>query len=266
MRSVTTVAALAAALLLPAAPAVASAGGSDAPVPYVVSADGLRLPDGVTFHEHGHVNVVYTVNGEERSANVHLELANDRDTAQFVGTSYLPWSFAFDAPAGAERCIVWVQVDGFDEHFGEGGQAPLCTTTPSTPEETPDPQGPQEPAPQETPGEPTPGEGPDESDEPEPVTPGGNETPETPGEPTTPQESPAPVEQDTETVVTEVEPPAGAPVDGEVVEVIAENEVATVSTDGELARTGATVTGVVGAALALLAAGAAILLLRRRAA
>src|SRR4051812_38243772 len=47
----------AAAVLLPAA--AASAGGSDSPTPYSVTASALVLPTGTTFEANGHIN--YTV-------------------------------------------------------------------------------------------------------------------------------------------------------------------------------------------------------------
>ncbi|GAA2175899.1 hypothetical protein GCM10009846_27590 [Agrococcus versicolor] len=162
------------ALLLPitalvvAAPAMAA--GSDGPTPYTVTASGVTLPDGATFQDNGHVNVRYVVDGRQRPANAHFEAkcvtrsdaecAGERhDLAQFIGQRTLPWD-AMGLPANA--CIVWVQMSAYNEHFGEGGQAPVCRTTasvpappaPTTPSE-PTPTTPSEPAPT-TPSEPTP--------------------------------------------------------------------------------------------------------------
>ncbi len=114
----------AALVLLSATPALA--GGSDSPTPYVVGADGLTLPAGTTFPDNGHVNIRYTMPGSdaELAAGVHFESLNDQPSGQFVGQSFLPWSYLIEAD---EYCITWVQVADFNEHFGEGGQEPVCT-------------------------------------------------------------------------------------------------------------------------------------------
>jgi len=119
--------------ILAASPAVAFA-GSDSPTPYTVTVEGVTLPADRTFREHDHVNYRATaLDGTgEQSFNVHLEAANARATATYVGTAFLDFSGAAAAfPAG--YCVTWVQVAGFDEHFGEGGQAPVCTPRPAPP-------------------------------------------------------------------------------------------------------------------------------------
>src|SRR5690625_3943207 len=106
------------ALALVLAPAVASAGGSDAPTPYTVTEAGITLPDGVTFPESGHINI--KVDGEEYG--IHLDPNNDQPGGKWVGESFIPWS-AFRVDSG---CVEWVQIHGFNQHFGEGGQPLVC--------------------------------------------------------------------------------------------------------------------------------------------
>ena len=133
-KTMTTV--LATGLVLMGAPAFA--GGSDSPTPYEVTESGITLPEGVTFQEHGHVNV-RTESGAGR--NIHFD-----QFSEWVGASFIPWSaFNIQAP----ECVAWVQVHGFNEHFGEGGQSPVCLTSP---EPTP-PVIEEPPVVDETPGE-----------------------------------------------------------------------------------------------------------------
>lgn len=121
------------ALAGPAAAAQA-AGGSDGPVPYEVTAEGLTLPDGAAFADGGHVNVRYTADGATESAGIHFETLNDQPSGRYVGESFLPWDELIDAPS---FCITWVQVAEYDEHFGEGGQQPVCTDGEPAPTSTP---------------------------------------------------------------------------------------------------------------------------------
>lgn len=124
----------------------ASAAGSDSPTPYTVDATGITLPAGDTFRDNGHVNI----NTSLPSAwNLHFEskcidrtdhecagkLHND---AQYIGKSFVPWS-AFGL-SGA-FCVRWVQISHYNEHFGEGGQKPVCVMPPSEeePPVTPEP-------------------------------------------------------------------------------------------------------------------------------
>jgi hypothetical protein len=126
-----TAAALLTLVLAPFAASSASAAGSDSPVPYTVSADGLTLPAGDTFPDGGHVNIRYTDGtGAGRSASVHFESQNAQPSGVFIGTSYLPWSYLIPA---SPYCITWVQVSLYNEHFGEGGQSPVCSGTPTPP-------------------------------------------------------------------------------------------------------------------------------------
>ncbi len=126
--------ALAAALIL--VPSAAHAAGSDSPTPYTVTAQTLTLPAGTTFEANGHINYRVTqLDGTgEKSFNVHESVPHNGQwpQARYVGTSVYTWtdhpSFAASFPDG--YCITWVQVSLYNEHFGEGGQAPVCTTTP----------------------------------------------------------------------------------------------------------------------------------------
>ncbi|MDR7384427.1 hypothetical protein [Promicromonospora iranensis] len=136
--SVATAPLLLTAALVIGAPSAAAApsDGSDGPVPYAVTAEGLTLPDGADFADGGHVNVRYTVAGAERSAGIHFETRNEQPSGQYVGESFLPWDELIDDPS---YCITWVQVAEYDEHFGEGGQKPVCTDDRPAPTATPTP-------------------------------------------------------------------------------------------------------------------------------
>jgi len=116
------------ALALVLAPAVASAGGSDAPTPYTVTEAGITLPDGDTFPASGHVNI--DIDGERY--RIHFDPNNDQPGGKWIGKSSIPWS-AFGVDSG---CVEWVQIHGYNEHFGEGGQDPVCF---GDAEPTPDP-------------------------------------------------------------------------------------------------------------------------------
>src|SRR5690625_5092867 len=129
----TTLTALIAALFLILTPTAALA-GSDGATPYQVTTVGVHLPAGDTFPAGGHINVRY-FDGDriQRTAGVHFEgkcidrtdaeCAGDRhEHAQFIGESFIPWS-AFGITEGSR--ITWVQVHGYNQHFGEGGQKPV---------------------------------------------------------------------------------------------------------------------------------------------
>jgi hypothetical protein len=130
----------------------AMAGGSTDPVPYTVTSSSLTLPTGHTFNSSsptndGNVKFIpvsqyragqtYTHPGSNwnvQNINFHIE-QNPNTGKAMIGSSTLP--FDSTTSDGAFRgvlpssgyCIVWVQVDGFNEHFGEGGQAPVCSGT-----------------------------------------------------------------------------------------------------------------------------------------
>ncbi|MFE5293204.1 LPXTG cell wall anchor domain-containing protein [Isoptericola sp. NPDC056618] len=276
MRHATVTATAAALLLISAGPA--AAGGSDDEPPYQVTADGLTLPAGDAFRDGGHVNIRYTTpEAGEQGAGIHFETLNQRPSGAYVGKQFLPWS-ALLGEVPAELCITWVQVEGYNEHFGEGGQEPVCApTTGAVPEpsgspeasappvETPTTPDAEEPA-LET-SSPTTPSGEDTTDAPAPgtesVTPdaetGGGTRPSPADEPAA-SRSEAPVSDDVvgggpRSVAADASERSAAPAaDGD----------ATVATVEELPRTGAAVAGLVVAAAALLGAGAALLLVRRR--
>lgn len=148
IRAVLIAALALAAFVIIASPAHA---GSDSPTPYTVSAEGITLPTGVTFADNGHVNV--RTNQGDRG--IHFESLNNQPSGQWIGKPFLPWSaFGFDA---ATLCVSWVQIAEYNEHFGEGGQAPVgngCAPAPSpTPSTTasPTPTPSIEPSPTATP-------------------------------------------------------------------------------------------------------------------
>ncbi|BGP20326.1 hypothetical protein JCM10213v2_008471 [Rhodosporidiobolus nylandii] len=115
-------------------------GGSDGCTPYSVSAAGVTLPSGVTWQDGGHVNYqaipksqykagdTYLQHGSwsTQSFGVHFESLNNQPSGVYIGKSFYDFSGAAAAfPAG--YCITWVQVAIYNQHFGEGGQAPVCT-------------------------------------------------------------------------------------------------------------------------------------------
>jgi len=276
-----TVAATAAALLLVSA-GPAAAGGSDDPVPYTVGADGLTLPAGDAFRDGGHVNIRYTAaEAPEGSANIHFETLNSQPSGAYVGTSFVPWSALLGhVPAGL--CITWVQVEGYDEHFGEGGQAPVCTTDAVVPAPSSAPPATEVPA---TPGTAAP-DGEQDAGTPD-RAPEDTETPastddvpagaqETPTAPATDDERVAERAQEGPAAGTDVstdmstDTSAGersvvaAPVEEQGAEAPAPAAVPEAASADELPRTGAAVAGLVVAATVLLGAGAALLLARRR--
>lgn len=121
---------ISAALILIGSPSYA---GSDSPTPYTVTVDGIQLPAGATFTDGGHVNV----KSNQGDRGIHFEALNNQPSGQWIGASFLPWSaFGFDT---ATVCVSWVQLSQYNEHFGEGGQAPIgngCAPVEPSPEPT----------------------------------------------------------------------------------------------------------------------------------
>lgn len=103
------------ALALIAVPTAAHAGGSDSPTPYAVTSAGITLPEGDTFPAHGHVNLTTSQGGK----GLHFDPNNGHPGGAWIGQSFIPWS-AF----GLTTCdtVSWVQIHGYNEHYGEGGQ------------------------------------------------------------------------------------------------------------------------------------------------
>lgn len=134
------------ALVFGAAVPASAAGGSDSPTPYTVATDGIYLPAGDTFGANDHVNVKtnkgnFSIHFEKKYAdpndaewrNRPFNHADPRN--QFYGQSFLPWEALFNAKTNF--CVTWVQINGYNEHFGEAGQDPVgpgCTTPPPTTE------------------------------------------------------------------------------------------------------------------------------------
>lgn len=98
-------------------------GGSDSATTYTVDANGVTLASGETFKANGHVNIT----ANKPSKNIHFDPNNNQPGGAWIGKSNIPWS-AFGLTG--DFCVSWVQVDGYNEHFGEGGQAPFCTNPP----------------------------------------------------------------------------------------------------------------------------------------
>jgi len=118
-----------------------NSGGSDGCTPYGVSWSGVTLPSGSVFADGGHVNYqaipksqykpgqTYLTSGNgwtPQSFGVHFESLNNQPSGIYIGRNFYDWGLAAQAfPSG--YCIIWVQVDVFNQHFGEGGQTPICT-------------------------------------------------------------------------------------------------------------------------------------------
>lgn len=222
------------AFAAPAAAAPVALGGSDSPVPYTVSAQGLTLPNGDVFRNNGHVNIKYTVGGAQKSANIHFETQNNQPSGKYVGKKYLPWSALI---RDASYCITWVQVSHYNEHFGEGGQKPVCTGDKPAPE----PSSPGKPVPTPSKTSPVPGK------------------PSSPEAPNDTPSAPSPVPSEVLSPVPSVTPspvPSEAPVD--------ETKGEEVESGGKLAVTGFMVVPVVVLAVLLVAAGAVLLVVSRR--
>lgn len=150
-------------------PVPALAGGSDSPTPYTVGVEGISFP--APLEAHGHVNI----RTEQGSFGVHFDPNNGHPGGAWIGESFMPWSAFSDQPL----CVEWVQVGGYNEHFGEGGQSPVgpgCGPSVEEPQpeptEEPSEEPTQEPTPEPEPEEPTeepaPAPDPEPTNEPEP--------------------------------------------------------------------------------------------------
>lgn len=157
---------------------------SDDPTPYTVGEHGITLPDGQVFQDNGHVNVK-TNQGDK---GIHFESLNNQPSGKYIGQNFLPYdAFGYDV---LSLCVNWVQLSQYNEHFGEGGQAPVgkgCATVTPTPDPTPTETPTPEPTPTET-ATPTPTPKPSETPT-EPVEPESSEPPTV-----TPVPEPVPVE------------------------------------------------------------------------
>lgn len=106
-------------------------GGSDSPTPYTVTVDGVQLPDGDTFQAHGHINWRTTLT----TGGMHFDPNNNQPGGVYIGESFFPINLQ------PGECITWVQISNYNEHFGEGGQDPICAPEEETP--PPKPEQPQ---------------------------------------------------------------------------------------------------------------------------
>ncbi|MBD7918524.1 hypothetical protein H9657_09575 [Cellulomonas sp. Sa3CUA2] len=239
--------------------ATAASAGSDAPTPYLVTRAGVELPAGASFPVHGHVNVVFTSALGTASRNVHIEGPGTR-FGDLAGTSALTWERAGLPP---DACVTWVQVGGYDEHFGEGGQAPVCRT--------------DTPAPVAPPTGPTPVDAPPAA----PATPATTPPPAPAASPTADAQAPAPAPPAAEPAAPVAGPetaaapaPAAAPTATERAEVLAAGAptpsptptalAATAERSEVLAATGARTGALLGGAVLALALGSALVVWRRR--
>lgn len=258
--TVTTTTALAALTL----GATAAHAGSDAPTPYRVTPTGIELPAGAGFELHGHVNVVYTTATGTARRNVHIE-APGTPFGDLAGASALTWE---RAGVPADACITWVQVAGYDEHFGEGGQAPVCRTpaappaapapVPPAPAPVPPAPAPAGPAPAAPPTAPTPAPAAPAAPAPAPAPTG--ETASAPvAAPVAPARPAAPAATPTPTVRAEVLSAPAAPAPSPTA------RAAATERSEVLAATGARTGGLLGGAVLALGLGAALVVWRRRA-
>ncbi|WP_179210860.1 hypothetical protein [Cellulomonas iranensis] len=195
----------------------AVAAGSDGPTPYTVAPTGIAFP--TPLAAHGHVNVRLA---DGRTAGLHLDPNDGHPGARWIGSTFLPWS----ALGVVDGCVAWVQWSDAPEHYGEGGQRPVCLSTP-TPTSTPEPMWTPsqiasptpspEPTTSPTPSEPSATRSPSASPVPEP-TPGPSTTPTltpsaTPTPTPTPTSSSSPTQGSTATSTPSASPtPTRAPV------------------------------------------------------
>ncbi|TKA53806.1 hypothetical protein B0A53_03216 [Rhodotorula sp. CCFEE 5036] len=115
--------------------------GSDGCTPYTVSYAGVTLPAGQTFPAGGHVNYqaipksqyspgqTYTKPGAgwtPSGFSGNFDPNNNQPGGVYIGRNFFDFGAAAQAFPGG-YCIIWVQVADYNQHFGEGGQAPICT-------------------------------------------------------------------------------------------------------------------------------------------
>lgn len=243
--------------------ATGASAGSDAPTPYRVTSHGLELPAGDVLDVHDHVNVRFTTPAGPAARTVHVE-GPGTVFGDLAGASTLTWD---RAGVPADACVTWVQVAGYDEHFGEGGQAPVCRTPVAPPAPTPAPPAPAPVAPPAVPpaatapASPAPVPAPAAPATPAPAAPSDDVAPAPDDAPVAPAPAaPAPAPTTTERAEVLAEGPAPTPA------ARAQVLAATDERSDVLAATG-TPTGVLLAAgVAALGLGAGLVGWRRRAA
>ncbi|KAM0789741.1 hypothetical protein ACM66B_006596 [Microbotryomycetes sp. NB124-2] len=127
----------------PAATKTCTAGSnSDSCTPYSVLPGGVQLPSGTTFQANGHVNYQAVPcsqydpsknqsylnpgsNWTPQSFGMHFDPNNNQPGGAYIGKSLFDWGQAAAAMPGG-FCITWVQIDFYNQHYGEGGQKPIC--------------------------------------------------------------------------------------------------------------------------------------------
>src|SRR5690606_16242182 len=101
------------------------------------SAGGLTLPVGHIFSANQEIN--YTVSKLNGTGKQTLGVGNNIPhngvwpQDKYIGASFYAWTDHPSFPASYLTdgyCVTWVQVGQFNEHFGEGGQAPVCWSPP----------------------------------------------------------------------------------------------------------------------------------------
>ncbi|POY75491.1 putative Cellulose 1,4-beta-cellobiosidase (non-reducing end) [Rhodotorula taiwanensis] len=118
-----------------------ASGGSDGCTPYTVGYSGVTLPQGQTYPSGGHVNYqaipksqyvagqTYLKPGSKwtpQSFGMQFDPNNNQPGGVYIGRNFFDFGQAAAAfPQG--YCITWVQLAQYNQHFGEGGQCPICT-------------------------------------------------------------------------------------------------------------------------------------------
>jgi len=107
-------------------------GGSDGCTPYTVTYSGLTYTDGTKIQNNGDINMgyitcssykpgqLYTSNPGWSVKQYDTHFVTGGTSGSYIGKSSFPWNLA------AGYCIVWVQSSTCNQHYGEGGQLPVC--------------------------------------------------------------------------------------------------------------------------------------------
>merc|ERR1712230_234815 len=126
----------------PKATCKAGSSGSDGCTPYTVTGNAITLPSGETFSMNGHVNYQAIScsdykpgqsylnpgsNWSPQAFGVHFEPKKSSDGYAYIGASTFDFGGA-SAAFGGSYCVTWIQIDSYNQHFGEGGQAPICSS------------------------------------------------------------------------------------------------------------------------------------------
>lgn len=280
---------------------------------YTVTTTGIHLTDGQTFGDHWHVNVRYTsstqrtatpsstgfhIEGKCSNPDRHPECSDGSpmtraQAADLIGDKFVSWE-DLGLDLDGRTCVSWVQVNSYNDHFGEGKTAGKKVCGPFTTTDTPQPTTPtappvasdEDPTPDPTdpPADPT---DPDDTPVSEPTTdptdPAGEEPQDPSGDPSAPADPPGASQDNDEASVTPDEGVAGT-IEDNPTTVVTDGDGVTVAVgedtddesvagavagpqDSTLAETGvpATLIAVIVLSLSLLGAGFAIFRIARRA-